>query len=121
MESLETGDAQVLARYADGWLAGEPMLTEHVLGKGRVWHLGGLFTEEITGALLRRAGVHGPDWLKVPAGVECVLREKDGCEYAFLLNYGKQGVTVEADAAEALLEGGCELSAYGVQVLRHRG
>ena len=121
VESLETGDAQVLARYADGWLAGEPLLTEHVLGKGRVWHLGGLFTEEITGALLRRAGVHGPDWLKVPAGVECVLREKDGCEYAFLLNYGKQGVTVEADAAEALLEGGCELSAYGVQVLRHRG
>ena len=120
MESLGTDGAEVAARYADGWLKGAPVLTCRRLGDGCVLHYGGVFTEETSAVLLAQLGLNGPDWLRLPETVECIRREKDGQEYAFLLNYGKEPVRVCADQADGLLEGGETLPGYGVQVLRRR-
>lgn len=87
-ELLRADDAEVLARFAEGYLAGEPAVTcREVSGGGAAWYVGAVLDEELLGAVLgdaaSRAGV-GP---AVPGaahadGVEAVARG----EALFLLN-----------------------------------
>lgn len=60
-------DTQVLARYgsSNGWLDGQPVVTMHPFGRGRVYYLGAWLDDKLQGPLLQ--------WIATEAGVEPVL------------------------------------------------
>lgn len=80
---------RTLARYQNSYFAGEAALTEHLFGKGRVLHLGSTFTRKNVRQLLEYTGILEPfrEMIKAPDDLELVVREKDGKQYLFLLNY----------------------------------
>lgn len=80
----------VLARYENGYYAGEAALTEHQVGKGRVLHLGSAFSRDILPGLLGYAGVISPFAELIEADgkdVELSLRRKGGRTFLFTLNF----------------------------------
>ena len=80
---------RVLARYQESYYKGEAALTENTVGKGKVLHFGSVFTKDNTLPILRHAGVKNlfSDICTAPETVEMVLREKEGKQYLFLLNF----------------------------------
>lgn len=81
--------ATVLARYASSFYAGEAALVENTVGKGRVLHLGSVFSVSNLKQLLAYVGVLTP-WKHVaelPESLELTAREKEGRTFLFLLNY----------------------------------
>ena len=122
---LEAESANVLARYAAGYYAGEPALTENKVGKGRVLYLGAPFCPENTAQLLRRVSAAEPygQLLQLPETVELTARRKDGRLYLFLLNYQPAPAECRVHApAQALVrqgtvQGAFTLPPYGVEVL----
>ena len=80
----------VLARYENGYYAGEAALTEHRVGKGRVLHLGSAFSRDILPGLLGYAGIISPFAELIEADgkdVELSLRRKGGRTFLFTLNF----------------------------------
>lgn len=71
---------RVLDTYKTSYYAGEACLTEHLLGKGRVLHLGSAFSRHTVRRLFEETGVIEPfaAWVTAPEGVELVMREKAG-------------------------------------------
>ncbi len=80
---------KVLAAYTGSYYAGEPALTEKILGKGRTLHLGAAFNRNNLEKILEYAGVLNPfaSLVEAPGGVEVIKKKKDGREYIFLLNF----------------------------------
>ncbi|MBA2944848.1 beta-galactosidase [Streptomyces himalayensis] len=118
-EELEAGDADAVTPYKGGELDGLPA----VLRKGRAWYVSTLPEPEALRDLLARvaaeAGVR-PVLEGLPAGVEAVRRG----ELLFVLNHGREPVTVEVPAGThrdlltgEAAEGSLELERYGVAVL----
>ncbi len=85
-------DVKVLARYTSNYYEGKPALMERTVGMGRVLHFGGTFTRDTVRALLDYAGVLSPyeKQIELPAECELCVREKDGEEYFFILNYSSK-------------------------------
>lgn len=98
-ELLEAVDAEVVARYADGPLAGVPALTRRDVGAGAAWYCATRLDPEATARLVdavcAAAGVGAPAGR--PAHVEVVRRVDSERTWTFLLNHG--------DDAEVALEG----------------
>lgn len=118
-------DTRVLATYQNSYYAGQAALTEHPCGQGRVLHLGSAFSRENVAQLLRYTGIAGPfrDILDAPPELQVVLREKDGQQYLFVLNYQPTPVSwTLRQAAQALYDGTAvqpgpmTLPAYGTAV-----
>ena len=88
---------KVLARFATGFYAGEPAVTEHGLGKGRVIHCGFAFSRELVKALLAHTGIIEPfaEEICAPENVQVVLRQKGKAKYYFVLNYMPHEETIE--------------------------
>ncbi|WP_308283173.1 beta-galactosidase [Pseudonocardia nigra] len=99
-EVLTASDAEVLARYADGPLAGTPALTRRTVGAGGAWYLATRLDESATAALADRltrdAGVARMD-APLP-GVEVVRRGR----YLFVLNRGDATAVVPARGTDLL-------------------
>ena len=118
--------ADVLARFGCSYYAGEAALTERRLGKGRAVHLGGAFSREAARLILAHVGLLEPFAEKVsaPQEVELAMREKDGQQYLFALNYQNtpQTITLHEQAYSLFTgeaaQGEIELEPYGVQVFR---
>ena len=118
--------ANVLARFASSYYAGETALTEHAVGEGRVLHLGGAFSREATEMILSHLGLLEPlaDIVSAPQEVELVLREKNGEKFLFALNYQPKPQTVTLHTAALSLftgetaQGETTLAPYGVEVFR---
>ena len=118
--------ADVLARFGCSYYAGEAALTERRLGKGRAVHLGGAFSREAARLILAHLGLLEPFAAKVsaPQEVELAMREKDGQQYLFALNYQNtpQTITLHEQAYSLFTgeaaQGEIELAPYGVQVFR---
>ena len=116
--------AQVLARFASSYYAGEAALTEHRVGDGRVLHLGGALCLESAKMILEHLGLLEPfaDIIAAPREAELVMREKDGRRYLFVLNYQPKAISVTLHKpAYSLFENGSvqgetELAPYGVDV-----
>jgi beta-galactosidase len=79
----------VLDRYCCSYYAGEACLTEKRTGKGRTLHLGSAFSRETAEWLFDYIGIKDPfrTWIEAPESVELVMREKDGRQVLFVLNY----------------------------------
>lgn len=88
-EGEDGKNAKVLATYQNRYYKGKAALIENRVGKGRVLHLGSAFCRENVRMLLAYTGVLEPfaDLVDAPAGVELVLREKEGRTFLFLLNF----------------------------------
>ena len=115
---------KVLARHNTSYFKGEAALTEHAFGAGCVLHLGAAFSVAAVRKLLAYTGVAEPlcEVIDAPETVELVLREKDGRQYLFVLNYKPQEAVIRLHReAESLLHGGIRageitLPPYGVEV-----
>ncbi len=118
------GDTRVLARYANSYMAGEAVLTEHRFGKGRVLHLGSCFDRETVRALFRYFGISDPlcAEIEAPEEIELVPREKNGRHFVFVLNYSDRPQAVRLLKPMTLLytgerqEGTVTLPPFGTAV-----
>ncbi|GAA3891316.1 beta-galactosidase [Streptomyces sedi] len=125
-EDVDVADAEVLARYAEGELAGGPAVTRARRGDGSAWYLTTLPRPEALAALLARAaeaaGV-APTLPGLPDGVEAIRRGPA----LFLLNHTTEPVTVPLPSPRTdLLNGrahpdGITLARRGAAVLTPTG
>jgi len=127
-ELVHADEAEVVARYADGDLAGSPAVTRRAVdGGGAAWYVSTELDREaladLLSGLLAEAGV--PESIAVPSGVEAVRRVGDDRAFLFLLNHGSAPVTVPAATGHELLtgrdvDGELELAGGGYAVVRER-
>ncbi|MDT9683529.1 beta-galactosidase [Streptomyces sp. TRM76323] len=118
-EELQASDAEVVAAYRDGELAGMPA----VLRRGRAWYLSTLpepaGLRELLGRAAAAAGAR-PVLEGLPADVEAVRRG----ELLFVLNHGRAPAEVAVPGTYrdvltgAAVAGSLALERYGVAVLR---
>ena len=82
-------DAEVIARYAEEYYAGQPAITRNRFGKGSVVYVGVMGGNQLCGALA--AWLIGQAQLRpllaTPSGVEVAARESNGVTYLFVLNH----------------------------------
>lgn len=94
---LDPTTAHVLATYGKGYYAGKAAVTENDFGNGHVFYVGTestspLFYSRLLARAVRSAGVTaGP---RLPDGVEYAVREKEGKQIIFLLNYTDRPRTI---------------------------
>lgn len=118
--------AEVLAVYENCYYAGAGALLRHSYGKGIVYLLGTVFTEELTRALLEETGAAAPEkeTLELPECCELAVREKNGTKYYFVLNYSSENAVVNCRRPawnmidRTTVEGEVVLEPYGTMVLR---
>jgi beta-galactosidase len=122
-----TGDnVSVLASYASDYYAGQPAVTIHQKGQGRVIHFGSFFTAQNVTALLNALAIRDPfaGWAEIPAEVQAVARSNGTERFCFLLNFtNKPQLVVFKESAFDLLEGqklkgNAEIPPYGVRFVR---
>lgn len=89
-------DAKVLGTYQGNYYDGEPALTEHPYGKGRVIYFGSTFTRENAKAFLKYTGTISPyqDMISLPEACELSVRKKDGRTFLFVLNFAHETVRI---------------------------
>ena len=85
-------DVEVLGTFGKHFYQGKPGLTVKKLGKGRVYYFGGAFSEQTAEVFLRKLNVKSPfeRIIDAPEEVELSIREKDGKQYVFALNYTRE-------------------------------
>lgn len=96
-EEIEVAGAEVVARFLDGELAGQPAVTRHDHGRGTAWYVGTRLEPALMRALLddvRAAAGVAPVLPDLPPGVQATVREGAGGRYVFLLNHGGRAVEV---------------------------
>jgi beta-galactosidase len=118
-------EAEVIARYAEEYYAGQPAITRNRFGKGSVVYVGVMGGNQLCGALaawLSRQAQLRP-LLATPEGVEVVARERDGITYLFVLNHTDTEQIIEVPypctdlISERRYEGRCPLPAREVLIL----
>jgi beta-galactosidase len=99
LKVLDPENTGVLARYGagQGWLGGQPAITVHNYGAGKVYYVGAYLDEAaqdtLLAMILREAGLQPA--LETPAGVEaCVRVSAEGREVFILINHGKAQQTM---------------------------
>ena len=118
--------AQVLAVYENCYYAGTGALLRHSYGKGIVYLLGTVFTEELARALLEETGAAAPEkeTFEIPECCELAVRTKCDIKYYFVLNYSSENAVVNCKRSlwnlidRATVEGEVVLEPYGTMVLR---
>ena len=119
-------NVSVLASYASDYYAGQPAVTLHQKGQGRVVHFGSFFTPQNVTALLDALAIQDPfaTWADIPAEVQTVVRSNRTERFCFLLNFTNkpQPVTFKESAFDLLegqkLQGHAEIPPYGVRFVR---
>ena len=73
--AMNTDEARVLASYAPDYYSGEPAVTLHQKGQGRVVHFGSFFTPQNVSALLEALAIQDPlvTWANIPADIQASL------------------------------------------------
>jgi beta-galactosidase len=125
-ELLRTDGATVLARYAEGALAGLPAVTRHRFGAGTAWYVSTLPANEPLEQLLRaaataagldRAGAAAP-----PGAAVSRRTDGNGRSWLFAFNHGDAMVTLPAAGVDLLsgreVTGTLALAAGDVAVVR---
>jgi beta-galactosidase len=100
-EALHADGAEVVARYADGPVAGGPAVTRH----GAAWYLSTRLADPALGALLASVAAEAgaASAHPVPSDVEAVRRRhSDGRSYLFLFNHGSAPAPVDATGVDLL-------------------
>ncbi len=119
-------DAEVLGIYRSSYYAGTPALIRRRHGKGEVYYFGGAFAVDTAKVFLQKLSAAEPwrDVFSLPEGCELAVREKDGKQYFFVLNYlaAEAEIEVKAEMQELILgqraSGVQQIEGYGVRVYR---
>jgi beta-galactosidase len=125
MLAVTADNVSVVASYASDYYAGQPAVTLHQRGQGRVIHFGSFFTPQNATALLDALAIHDPfaAWAEIPADVQAVPRSNGAERFYFLLNFTNrpQPVTFKKSAFDLLdgqrLQGQSEIPPYGVRLV----
>jgi beta-galactosidase len=84
--------ATTVARYADGPLAGRPVVTRHEVGRGAAWYVGTLLDSgamySLFGRVCRDAGTGPVVDLGAGSAVEAVRRRGEQGTFLFVINHG---------------------------------
>ncbi len=123
------GGTAVLVSYKTSYYSGEPCLTEHRVGQGRVLHLGSAFSRNSVNKLFEYTGIIEPfsAYVTAPEGVELVMREKAGRRFVFALNFQPYEQTITLKKPSVLLytgeraEGDVNLPPFGTAVYEVSG
>lgn len=115
---------KVLASYQNSYYPGTAALTEKSLGKGRVLHFGSTFSRKNMKQFLRYTNVLEPfaEYIDGPEGVEIVLRQKEGRNFLFVLNFqpAEQHFVLKKQAVLLYtgerVSGTCSLQPFGTAV-----
>ncbi|WP_431278413.1 beta-galactosidase [Leifsonia poae] len=120
---------EVLASFADGDLAGRAAVTRRSHGSGAAWYLGAGLDDDGMRAVLARvfadAGLSVPSPDAASTTLEVVTRTDGTTDFTFLLNHGRESVSVPgiADGTDLLSGGdaadGITLDGFGVAVVAH--
>jgi beta-galactosidase len=122
-----TEGAEVVARYADGPLAGYPAVTVHRRGSGTAWYVGTRLDDDALAGLLghvaAQAGVRPA--ADVPPGVEATRRRHaDGRSFLFVMNHNEHEATIPATGHDLVGDRDCDgtlaLPAGGCALVRER-
>ena len=126
-ERIHPQGAQVLARYAEDFYAGEPALTVNRFGEGNAYYLaakaGMKFYRDFYHALVEQAGVDGARLGELPSGVVVSKRRGDEADYLFVQNWNATPASFELPERLADLETGkpvhgeLTLEPYGFRIL----
>jgi beta-galactosidase len=114
-------DAEEVASYAAGPVAGSPAVTRREVGRGRAWYVGTVL-DDVSGVLdrvLAEASV-APVVPDLPHGVEAVRRVgADGTRYLFVVNHTEQPVDVPVSGTDLITgEPSGRITAGGIAVIR---
>jgi beta-galactosidase len=130
-------EAEVIASFVGGELSGLPAITRRSHGRGVAWYLGAGLDEAGMRAILSRvfaeAGIRQPitaadsgeDRQVAESALEVVTRTDGVTDFTFLLNHGRQKLTVTGIAhgvdllSEVDTSAGLTLGAFGVAVVKH--
>ena len=121
-------NAEILARYTSSYYAGTPALIRNPYGKGEAYYFGGAFALDTAKAFLEKLGAAEPygSRLALPEVCELAVREKDGWQYLFVLNYASQAVKAELKEemrelfSGETMRGEVEMSPYEVKIFKCR-
>ena len=116
---------RILARYTDGRFREAPALTEHAVGKGRMYCFGAAFSVGSARTFLRKLGFAMPlhASMELPAGCELAIRDIRGSECLFILNYGEDTTIIlkklflDRLTGERLI-GETRIERFGVRILQ---
>ena len=91
-----TDQAEILGTYQSNYYKGAAGLIKNNWGKGKVYYFGGAFTRDTAEVFLRKLCVAEPyqNMLQLPRETELAVREKDGRQYIFVLNYSHEPVWI---------------------------
>lgn len=81
--------AKVLGTYADSYYAGTPALIRNRFGKGEAYYFGGAFAVDTAEKFAKELNIAEPfkDYIELPESCELAVREKEGRQFLFVLNY----------------------------------
>lgn len=84
--------AEVIGRYDNSYYAGDGAVVRKAYGKGQAYYFGAAFSEDAAAAFLTELGLTDPyqNVLALPESLELAVREKEGKQYLFVLNYEKE-------------------------------
>lgn len=101
---IEGCAVQVLATYDQEYYAGQAAITCHLFGQGRVITVGAFgatdFFAPLVGWLAGIAGVR--PMIDAPAGIEAVIRQKDGQRFLFVLNHADTEQTLSLSGVDLI-------------------
>ncbi|MDM5337388.1 beta-galactosidase [Fictibacillus enclensis] len=81
-------DAEILATFTNTYFEGKPALVKRNYGSGSSFYFGGVFTIELASLLIEECNLSNyQNQFTLPEEIELAIRQKDGKEYTFLLNY----------------------------------
>ncbi len=125
-ERVHADDAEVVARYSDGELSGEPAVTRRSVDAGSAWYVSGRLDHPSLAVLVERvladAGVSGT--VPTAPGLEAVRRVavEGGASYLFAINHASREVVVPCEGLDLVsgerADGSLVIPAGGVAVLR---
>lgn len=118
--------SQVLAAYTGSYYAGTPALIRNRFGRGEAYYFGGAFALDTAKAFVEKLGIAQPwgEILSLPDSCELAVREKDGRQYFFVLNYLAEPACLEIkqEMTDLLtgqrVSGKALLAPFGVMVLK---
>lgn len=90
-------NAEVLAVYSFGYYAGKPALIRNRFGEGEAYYFGGAFSSDTARLFMEKLNLEEPykEIIELPETCELMIREKDGAQYMFVLNYLAQPAKVQ--------------------------
>lgn len=95
LEPLDGG--KVEATYKNTYYEGIAALVSNEYGKGKVYYFGGAFSDETVKVFIDKLGIAKPlsEVIELPACCELAVREKEGKQFIFVLNYSKESVEID--------------------------